>query len=51
MLPLKEEIFRLKLNDEKQSALWKIEEENSQEENTACTKATTQGRSWYVGRN
>lgn len=22
-----------------------------QKENTACTEATTQGRSWHVGRN
>lgn len=27
------------------------EEKTDQEESTACTKPTTQERSWYLGRN
>lgn len=41
----KEEIFELKLNAEKLSALWKTGRKIYQEESTTHTKATTQKRS------
>lgn len=41
----KEEISELKLNDEKQSALWKTGRKIHWEESIARTKATSQKRS------